>query len=259
MSFLSASNLSRIITCPPSAFLPKEKQNFSRNAAKGTNIHAFVNRCIELGEDNARQELPARMNGKAVIDRLQVPEILKDLSDIRSEVALRWDAENDVCYVLGENIGRNYYKAGAKDYDIVGSVDIIATNNLTGNLVVIDVKTGMQVVEAITSEQLQALAFMVARSMGYSGSVETRISKINEDGTVDSNFHTITPEELSILELKFKGLRNKVLDNLNRYKTNEPLDLRESDHCKWCACAKHCPLKNAEPCLYIREDVEETK
>jgi len=125
--------------------------------------------------------------------------------------------------------------------------------------VVIDVKTGMQVVEAITSEQLQALAFMVARSMGYSGSVETRISKVNEDGTVDSNFHTITPEELSILELKFKGLRNKVLDNLNRYKTNEPLDLRESDHCKWCACAKHCPLKNAEPCLYIREDVEETK
>lgn len=244
MSLLSASNLSRIFICPPSAFLPREKFEMSRSAAKGTNVHAFINVCIEKGEEAARAELPAKMNGKALIDRIQVSEVLKDLINIKSEVALRWDAEKDKCYILGTNIGRNYYKAGARDYDIVGSVDIIATNPNTGHLVVADVKTGLQEVAAISSDQLQALAVIASELYPHNGKVETRIIKINDDGSATINSHVIDSNELRILKQKFAGLRLQVLDNANRYKKNEKLDLRESDSCKWCACASMCPLKN---------------
>lgn len=244
MSLLSASNLSRISICPPSAFLPRDKFEMSRSAAKGTNIHAFINLCITIGEDAARADLPAKMNGKALIDRIKVSEVLKDLVDIKSEIAVRWDAENDKCQVLGENIGRNYYKNGARDYDIVGSIDIVATNPVTGNLVVADVKTGMQDVAAITSEQLQALAFIVSELYPNNGCVETRIIKINDDGSATINSHVLDANELKLVKQKFIGLRAQVLDNLFRYKKNEQLDLRESDNCKWCACASYCPLKN---------------
>lgn len=242
MSLISASNLPRITVCPPSAFLPKDPYTPSKSAAKGTNIHKFVSDCVMMGEQEARKVVPARFNGKAVIERIQISEVLAGLKDIQTEIAVRWDAITDECSVLGQNIGRSYFQHGAKDWDIVGSIDFVAYTE-DGTLVVADVKTGIQEIDAVSSEQLQALAYISSQLFANNGTVQTRIIKIRDDGSVHINSHNITPSELSILKLKFQGLRLKVLDNMERYKAQQSLDLFESDSCTWCPCKKACPAK----------------
>lgn len=261
---LSASNLSRFSLCPSSVLLPRTPSTASASSQKGTNIHDFVSKCITEGEEEARKAMPERYQGKAVVGRIAYPELVADLVDIRSEIAVYWrvgDLETpDQYLILGENIGRNYYQLGAEDYNYVGSIDILAKNAVTGNWVVADIKTGMQEIEAAESEQLQLLAYIISQIFQVS-TVETRIIKVYDNGSSCTSSHIVASTERLLIERRLKAIHARIKENLREYAGGRATEFFAGDStCKYCACKDVCPAY-AEfiKCQSISEEEAVTK
>lgn len=243
---LSASNLHRFSLCPSSLLLPRMPYSQNQSAQRGTNIHNFIATAIDHGEEHARATLPARHNGRAIIDRINFPEVIADLVDLVSEIAIYWNVVTGECKVLGKDIGRNYYQAGAEDWSYVGSIDIVARNAVTGDLVIADVKTGLQDVQAAGCDQLQLLAYICSKIYEVS-KVETRIIKIWDNGAIRINSHVIEEAEMKLIEQKLLGVHTKVMENVAAFGKGEATDYFYSDDlCKWCPCRTECPMYRQE-------------
>lgn len=193
--------------------------------------------------------MPDRYPGKAVVGRIKFSEVIPDLVKPVSELAVYWKVDpdgQDEFKVLGENIGRNYFQAGAENYNYVGSIDILATNELANRLVVADIKTGMQEITAVESEQLQLLAYIVAKIYSLD-SIETRIIKIRDDGSVRTSTHTIYEKELNLIGLRLRAIHQRIKDNLLEYtKGQETEFFAEEKICKYCPCKSKCPAWKAD-------------
>ena len=186
--------------------------------------------------------MPDRYMGRSVVGRLKFQEVVAGLKDLQTEVAIYWKVgEPDEFRILGSNLGRNYYQAGAEDYNYVGSIDIVGVNETTGNFVVVDVKTGLQEIEAVYSQQLQLLGYMLAHVLKVPR-IETRITKVYDTGAVKTSSHVIEKEEMELHGKIFRSYHANIKENYREYTKGHETTFYTTDAtCKWCPCKTVCP------------------
>lgn len=169
----------------------------------------------------------------------------------RREVPFAWDTETWTARELPSNGHRDY--SACKPSEIPGTVDAsllspfvsVEINLATGELEVLDLKTGFDWISAKGHAQGAGLALSVARALGYER-VKFTIARVRPEG-VETNSVVLHGAELDRIALDIEGY-------LQRIPTAVPVP---GEHCASCPAAGNCPETRALAVAVrdVREDL----
>jgi Protein of unknown function (DUF2800) len=237
MRAVSASAISRLMTCPASAVLPGVDES-SPAADEGTAKHAYLANAIPHGEAVAYRDVAVEYrDGCAEIDVDAIRRLIGK-SKPHCEIAYEYHPETETACILGENIGREYpVKVGC----VYGTADLVLTN---GRVAVYDYKTGQRVEPAAVNRQLRTLAVMASRVYNVDevdvGIVYVWGKEIVLDLATLSSFDLdATAADLVRVVQRVEAARAKL--SIGQVPDVYPSD----DACKWCPAKKACPARGA--------------
>ncbi|MCX6951320.1 MAG: PD-(D/E)XK nuclease family protein, partial [Verrucomicrobia bacterium] len=173
-------------------------------------------------------------------------QVASDVSRVAaSEVAFAFDVTSGEARVLGENIGREYAKAGRTPTDIAGSADLVG---LTADaVVVIDYKTGRQpVTRCADNWQMRALSVMAARALGRSRA-QAAVLYVDDDGRPRYDWASWDAFDLDGFASELQGLGQDVIYARELVAAGKPSPggLRTGSHCRYCPALTTCPAQGA--------------
>jgi hypothetical protein len=231
----SASSCERTIACPAWLALPHVHRT-GDEADRGAEIHRFV-RNVLTGTPHADALSRVSPEHRELCARIDWRSLGGDLHNIRCEVSYGLKPFLGLARELGENLGRKY--VDLEPDEVPGTLDIEG-ETLDGRQVVIDLKTGFELVDSEDNGQGKHLCACRAIMAGCS-SVEFRIAQLRPDGTFDRNdcmydtFEIDTfCDDLSSAILKSRRYKGIVASGLAP-------DTAPGDHCRYCPAMEHCP------------------
>lgn len=239
MPFLpSASSLERASRCIGSAVLPKV-ENVTEAADKGKALHAFLARVVEVGRDEAMQEVsPEYRDLCAAIDTDMLPVTAVDVT---AEVAFAYDPAKGTARMLGQNIDRAYSLAEPTEF--MGTADVVCVG--PGELFIGDYKTGMGfVTPARENWQLRFLA-LAASKVHNRTAVRVAIIRITEDGTPFSDSVDFDAVDLDGIAEDLRVLGRKVGEAQELAFLDRAPPVTTGAHCRYCKSLVYCPAQTA--------------
>lgn len=235
---VTASSLKRFIECPASSILPRVTEDAGEAADRGTDIHGYLDRvACGVSVDDAIKLVPDEYRNTCL--DIDVEELLKYRTRIRTEVAYALDPISRQARILGNHLGRNYV---ISDNEIAGSEDLVAElEELPGTIEVSDYKTGDNVGPAQENTQLfffAACEYLLSRESVPE--VRGRIIYINDDGShsIDEAVFTVFDIEDYLATLADAVRRYNVA--LNEFKESR-INVKTGDHCVYCPALQSCP------------------
>ena len=243
MTLPSASKLGLAFTCLGSAVLPRV-DSLNEHADKGNAKHLFLSMCLKLGRDAALLEVPEEFRADcAALDVSELPA--SQAGQWLAEVAFAFDVVSGEARVLGENIGREYTRAGRTERDIAGSADLVG---LTPDaVVVIDYKTGRQpVTRCAENWQMRALSVMAARALGRSRA-QAAVLYVDDDGRPRYDWASWDAFDLDgfASEIQALGVRVLTATAVQQLGARKDFTLRTGSHCRYCPALTTCPAQGA--------------
>ncbi|HEX4946835.1 MAG TPA: DUF2800 domain-containing protein [Blastocatellia bacterium] len=236
LPILSASYLPRVMACPASHVLPQFKQEVSAAAARGTNIHAFLEVAFNQGRETALEQFAPDLPGIDVARALDLELLWADLRDGLAEATFAFDPVTQTARLLGTSLGRQYENTG----EILGTADFVARHADTRQLVIVDYKTGLIPVDAATSYQLAFLA--LAAQLHYdTEEVIARIVQIREDATFHFNERVYSAELLREFAGHLHELQQVISVFAKWHEMGKTLPVTIGEHCKYCPALASCP------------------
>lgn len=229
---LSGSGIARAIACPAAYALPAVGSVASTDAARGSEVHAFLERIVD-GEsaDVALEQVsdPAARALCRLIDLRHVPV------GAESEVAFAYDPATGRARRTKTEQHREY---AVGEHEIPGTCDVVH-----GDLV-LDWKTSRWDFDVESARpQLEFYALCLARSAGLA-TVRYRIAVISDDGAVGGPPEvTLDWEDLARIAARVRRAWERV--QAARAAADVTPDVAEGPHCRWCPAAVHCPAKRA--------------
>jgi len=149
---ISASQLERILRCPPSAHLPAISST-SEAAERGTAIHEYLRRRQEVGREKAIEETSEEWR-----------ETCEEIGAPLEELGGEWSLEVPMVWNTSKRFGRIISEQGARCYpdlpwgDIPGTADVVGID--ASRVHVIDYKTGRAGIKAQDNAQLMFYALV---------------------------------------------------------------------------------------------------
>lgn len=229
MELITASNLKRAFACPGHLHLPHQQET-TKSASRGHNIHEFLYQSLQVGTEAALREMPTRFNGRTTCTRIRVSRLWEDMSDRQGEVTYQYDTISHQATILGSNLHRAYGNPNSQRF-IVGTADLIGTDNDTGYRVIADYKAGQTYVRLNGNLQMMFLAACESLLHPASSYVITRIIQLDNRGNPSIRDHDYSRQELNDFLIK---LQNQ-LDQIVRTTRTIP-----GDHCQWCPASSSC-------------------
>jgi hypothetical protein len=236
LPILSASYLPRVIACPASHILPQSKLEISAAAARGTNIHAFLEVAFNHGRETALERFPAHLPGIDAAREIDLDLLWADLEDGLAEVTFAFRPETGIARLLGTSLGRQYENTG----EILGTADFVARQRGTEQVVVVDYKTGLIPIDAATNQQLAFLA-LTAHLHFRAPEVVARIVHIREDGTFYFNERVYVAEKLREFGAKLSELQQVMSVFAKWHAAGKTLPVNIGEHCRYCPATPACP------------------
>ena len=238
MKLPSASTMQRAFACPASFALPQVAEESSREARRGTTVHAFL-RMVLTGEASREEALALVPMGDPGREACEAADLEVLPRGGLHEVAMAWDLEADVVRVLGYNIGRDYEAHGAdRARELVGSFDLVGDLR-DARVFVFDFKTGRPAVSARDSWQLRLGAVMWAKHRGADEALTGHLI-VNDDVRWDLweiDGLALKGYEAQARQQAWRLLKQRRAASLNA------ADVAEGDHCKYCPAWARCPAK----------------
>lgn len=238
MKLPSASALQRAFACPESFALPQVEEVASVYAESGTTIHEMLRR-IGKGEskEDILRDIPEDDPGRQACEDIDTDKVPRSG---HHELALAWDPETGIGRMLGENIGRQYEKLGVdRSRELCGSVDyggVLADRRV----LVLDYKSGWQLIPARESWQLKFLSVAQADAAGadeaIAGHLVLRGTSVRWD--------VVEWDALALAG--FRAELRQLVSDLQAMKSIEDLEhanVVEGVHCKYCPAHQRCPAK----------------
>lgn len=236
LPILSASHLPRVMACPASHVLPHVKTEVGEAAARGTNIHAFLEVAFNQGRESALEQFAPDLPGIDVARELDLELLWSDLRDGLAEATFAFDPTSHTARLLGTSLGRQYESTG----EILGTADFVARHSDTRQLVIVDYKTGLIPVDAATNHQLAFLA--LAAQLHYdTEDVIARIVHIREDASFHFNERGYTAEQLREFAAKLSELQQVMAVFAKWHEEGRTLPVNITEHCKYCPAITSCP------------------
>lgn len=247
MNLPSPSELERIAMCLTSEVLPQTRQLSGEAARKGTTIHRFLQRCLEVGRDAALSEAEEEdIDVLECIDVAMLPA--SQPGSFAPEVTFAYHPWTEESRVLGQDLERREARELAVSLGLslsewmIGTVDVVGVED-GATALVWDYKTGRgHVTKASENWQAWTYLLMVARAFGLrrarggiirTNESETRADRCSMDD-LDLAAHASRLRELL-------DARRVAIDNRDRI-AHVPL---EGPHCRYCPAADRCPPRIA--------------
>ncbi|TAK30963.1 MAG: DUF2800 domain-containing protein [Myxococcaceae bacterium] len=237
----TASSLGRALACRASNVLPRETDQGSEAAERGTALHAYVE-AVALGRAGALEAVPPAWRDTA--RGLDVPAILEALGHdafgdtvMTTEESFAWDPTAPYeGRSLGLSLDRDY--SGARPHEFVGTADVVVVDRDQDLVIVGDYKFGHgHVAPAATNPQLRALALYAARAHRVT---QARVVVIRgrDDGSCWLDTAALSETDLE-----------RIADELIAFARQVVIDQRQEllppatpgAHCRYCRSAVHCP------------------
>lgn len=253
----SASTLERALACPASHVLPQSPSD-SVAAQVGTDVHRFLQQCLEVGRDAALAAAPEDL--VPALEALDLSELPLDRSDFAAEVMLGYDVIAGTARELGRGAGRSY-PDDLLPSEMVGTADVLGLT--ADRVLVFDYKTGRAGMgRPETSAQLAFLALAACRAYGRSAAT-VGLVHVPLEGEPSWRVAELGPADLEA----FAGSLEQLLVRL---RTEEELAAgtgvtpRRGPHCDYCPAFHACPAQvslaraalGAEPLSLVPLDAE---
>ncbi len=240
LPILSASSLPRVSACPASHVLPQTKLATSEAAARGINIHAFLETAFTQGREAALEQFAADLPGIGVARAIDLQMLWSDVEEGSAEAPFAFDANNKSARILGTGLKRQYENTG----EIVGTADFVGRHKDTKQILVADYKTGIVPIDAATNQQLAFLA-LCAALVYDADEVIARIVTIREDATFHFNERIYAREHLLEFGDNLAALQTVLNIFAAWYEAGKILPVNVGDHCKYCPTISACPAAAA--------------
>ena len=226
----SASAAARVEACPGSLYLQAVSRT-SEDAERGNGGHKF----LELVADGIPKHLaleaiaPEYRDECAAID---LDATFSGLVSLRPEVAYAIDVRDGSVRLLGSRLARAYV---CGEYEVPGTVDLVATDVMSDVPVAVDWKTGFaDVPHPSVNLQVGFAAYCVAAESG-AGEVEGRIAYHRGGGVPRVERHRFDSWELDGFLERLQRIHAAALEARGRQTT-----LRPGEHCRYCPALASC-------------------
>lgn len=236
-SLPSISGLERAENCSGSVVLPKAHAAASVHTNTGKEVHAFVVRAREVGREEALAEIVSDADHRTFCRDLPLDKLPQGG---RLETAYAYDPQTEASRVLGNNIGREYLKAGLDPQrEIAGTSDI---DGVVGDTVYLrDWKTGhKRLGDPRESWQLRVLALAAARQRGLD-KADIGFFYLREDGSFYEDKALLGPMDLADIADEVRALVGAVRAAQAQYTRGHVPDVNLGPWCDYCASVPHCP------------------
>lgn len=235
---ISGSRIHRVVLCPASESLPHVTDAGPRpEAERGTLIHRFLERAIQVGADVAMTEAPEHLRPYlAAIDFESLP------AGLAAEVSFAWDWKARTGRELGRNLGRNYQ--GLAPREIPLTMDLVGLDKPKGLVLVRDYKTGHTRLPRPGSYGQTLLGGLAACSAYGVDTAVLELTYLDGDGDTWTVRDTVDAWDLATygdaIERAMEEVQERTLDG-----GDDEMSVVEGDHCAYCPAFKSCPAKTA--------------
>lgn len=239
---ITASALHRVAVCPASVALPQVRAVASEHAARGTVIHGFLARTLEVGRDGALEEIEDEglRTACALIDLDRLPAV--EPGAYAPEVAFAYDPTKDTARELGRNVtDRTAVYRDLSDDEIAGTADVVG---VTGDAVVIcDYKSGRRsVAPASENWQLALLALAAARTYGRDQAY-VAVIYVRDEARPWYDAAFLDAFDLEDWAGRIRRAQANALRTWAHVHTGGTPSVVEGDHCHHCPAFTNCPAK----------------
>jgi hypothetical protein len=245
---ISASSLERLAVCPCSIAMPHAAEA-SDAGARGTRLHLALEALVKGWPREMAAGLVATQEERDVVATVRWEDAAGDLAaqSRRPEAPYMLTFHADGPGILrAEKLpgghGRRSYPFGER-FQIAGTVDVVGWTTWDNRLVVIDWKTGGDVVEVKANAQLRFAAVAAAMTEQQEfGDVEARIAYVSSDGRVRVDKATFDRYELREAADDLEDIcKTATRAHEGRHLPLSSMQLRPSPICRHCPALRSCP------------------
>lgn len=244
---ISASALERLALCPASIAMPQVSEG-SSGAARGTRLHQALEALVRGWPRDMAAGLTADPEEAALIQAVQWENAVGDLAaDSRTPevpflVTFREDGPGIASATRVTMAGPRAYPFHAR-FQVAGTVDVLGWTSWDQRLVVVDWKTGGDVVSAVDNAQLRFAAVAASQALEQEvTTVDVRIAYVRPDGRVDVDRGTLGGYELLDAAHELEEIcKRATRAHEARHLPISSLHLTPSPLCRHCPALRSCP------------------
>lgn len=246
MTILTASALERAEFCPMSFSLP-QIENVSEDAARGHEIHGYLQRRINGASLEAALEHVEEEN-RDTCRGIDFSKLLGDFrpGTVRSEVAYAIDVKEGRARMLGRNIERRYVETALdlgeplRPYEIAGTIDVEGTL-FNGREIAGDFKAGhLPLVPVVDHRQIH-FEVTARRLVADVDEVEGRLFKIDEGGGVRIDPHVFDTFELDEIQTDLLEIHEGIVEARALFQEKDEIQVTPGSWCRYCPAIQCCP------------------
>jgi PD-(D/E)XK nuclease superfamily protein len=238
---LTASAFARTLACTASAVLPRVRTPASDAAERGTALHLYLQRALEVGPEAALEEVPAAYREEC--EGLE-PLALLGPGDWRAEVALAFDPRTGVARHLGANRPSRSYE-DVLPGEVAGTVDALCVTE--DAVLLADWKSGRaeHVEPAARNAQLRFYALLAASYYGKA-TAHVQLVHLPEGGRPFVDTAVLDALDLDAAEDELARTVAAVEEARAAYRERGVMpDATLGDHCRHCPAWASCPARGA--------------
>lgn len=235
----TGSGIERVVACAASAVLPRVWHASSRYAARGTEIHAHLERLANgmTAEESLALVADEHRGAAEAVDLVPLAEDLR----MSAEVALAYNPVTDTARVLGQGLARDYSTITTDEIPLTIDVAGIAS----GVGIVRDYKTGWSKLARTGGNwQMRGAAIAVARAFDLD-QVDAQLVYLREHKAAWRDRDGFDAFELACIAAELRATHARVLRDRAAYAAGAHVEPTEGPWCRYCPSWSSCPAKAA--------------
>jgi hypothetical protein len=235
----TGSGLERFISCRASTVLPRVWAETSEHAARGTELHAHLER-ISNGTDPAESLEMVDARYREACAAVDLDAIADDLA-LSPEVTLVYNPFTDTARVLGQGLERDY--SGVSDDEVPMTLDLVGVDLEAARGAVSDWKSGWATL-APTRRNWQMVGGSLALARAFDlDEVDAQLIYVREGVSIRRDQATFEAADLAAAAGEVKIAANRAAADRARAARGEHVEPTEGSWCKYCPSQWSCPAK----------------
>lgn len=235
----TGSGIERTVNCDASSVLPRVWSVGSIYAARGTEVHAYLER-ISNGMAAAESLALVAEEHRGACEAIDLEAIRPELQ-LSAEVALAYNPVTDTARVLGQSLERDYSSITADEWPL--TIDLAGLSPDAAE--VDDWKTGWaKLARTRGNWQMRGAAIAIARAFDRD-QVNATLIYLREGKMVWRDRAGFDAFELAGIASELRQVHQRVLANRASYAAGGHVEPTEGSWCRYCPSWSSCPAKAA--------------
>lgn len=239
MTVTTGSGIERTVNCDASAVLPRVWRSSSTWAARGTEVHAYLER-ISNGMEAAESLLLVAEEHRGACESVDLEAIRPELQ-LSAEVALAYNPVTDTARVLGASLERDYSSVTEDEWPLTIDLAGLAPESA----VIGDWKTGWaKLARTRGNWQMRGAAIALARAFDRD-QVDAQLVYLREGRMAWRDRATFDAFELAGIAAELRATHERVLADRATHAAGGHVEPTEGPWCRYCPSWSSCPAKAA--------------